>query len=406
MPGPSNASATTLQQVETQHADMVHDVQLDFYGKRLATCSSDQTVKIFDIDGADDGPASGQGQQQQQQGAGAGVGAGGMSGGGGGGQHTLVDTLRFHTGPVWCVAWGHPKFGSILASASYDGKVAIWREVAGGAGGAQGAGQQGAGAGFQPAATGTQTGRWERIKEHSLHGASVNSISWSPHELGPILACASSDGKISVLSFNNDGTWDASLFAAHNIGVNSISWAPAIIPSSLISPSTNGSGNAQGNSSAVQQQSHPNSSSASPYVKKFATGGCDNLVKIWAYNGESQTWAVEETLEGHSDWVRDVAFAPGVGLPRTYLASCGQDRTVLIWTQDAPGQAWNKKALDPAPYLSGGTATEGKFPDTVWRVSWSVTGNVLAVAAGDGKVSMWKESLKGGEWECVSEVTA
>lgn len=209
----------------------------------------------------------------------------------------------------------------------------------------------------------------------------------------------------------DDGTWDASLFAAHNIGVNSISWAPAIIPSSLISPSTNGSGNAgsgtaQGNPSAAQQQSHPNSSGASPYVKKFATGGCDNLVKIWAYNGESQTWAVEETLEGHSDWVRDVAFAPGVGLPRTYLASCGQDRTVLIWTQDAPGQAWNKKALDPAPYLSGGTATEGKFPDTVWRVSWSVTGNVLAVAAGDGKVSLWKEALKGGEWECVSEVTA
>lgn len=145
---------------------MVHDVQLDFYGKRLATCSSDQTVKIFDIDGGDEGPGSGQQQQQQQQGGGA----GGVSGAGG--QHTLVDTLRFHTGPVWCVAWGHPKFGSILASASYDGKVAIWREVAGGAGGAQGSGQQSGGAGFQPASTGTQTGRWERIKEHSLHGAS------------------------------------------------------------------------------------------------------------------------------------------------------------------------------------------------------------------------------------------
>lgn len=30
----------------------------------------------------------------------------------------------------------------------------------------------------------------------------VNSISWAPYELGPILACASSDGKISVLKFN------------------------------------------------------------------------------------------------------------------------------------------------------------------------------------------------------------
>lgn len=31
----------------------------------------------------------------------------------------------------------------------------------------------------------------------------------------------------------------------------------------------------------------------------------------------------------------------------------------------------------------------------VWRVSWSVSGNVLAVSSGDGKVSLWKENLKG-----------
>lgn len=29
---------------ETGHLDMVHDAQLDYYGKRLATCSSDRSV--------------------------------------------------------------------------------------------------------------------------------------------------------------------------------------------------------------------------------------------------------------------------------------------------------------------------------------------------------------------------
>ena len=29
-------------------------------------------------------------------------------------------------------------------------------------------------------------------------------------------------------------------------------------------------------------------------------------------------------MEGHTDWVRDVAWAPNVGLPRTYLASASQ----------------------------------------------------------------------------------
>jgi protein transport protein SEC13 len=53
-----------------------------------------------------------------------------------------------HSGPVWQVAWAHPKFGHILASCSYDGKVIIWKEQ-------------------QPASAG-----WAKIKEHSLHTAS------------------------------------------------------------------------------------------------------------------------------------------------------------------------------------------------------------------------------------------
>ncbi|CAG8796258.1 9101_t:CDS:2, partial [Gigaspora rosea] len=27
-----------------------HDAQLDYYGKKLATCSSDRSIKIFEID--------------------------------------------------------------------------------------------------------------------------------------------------------------------------------------------------------------------------------------------------------------------------------------------------------------------------------------------------------------------
>lgn len=28
-----------------------HDAQLDYYGRRLATCSSDKTIKIFEVEG-------------------------------------------------------------------------------------------------------------------------------------------------------------------------------------------------------------------------------------------------------------------------------------------------------------------------------------------------------------------
>jgi WD40 repeat protein len=31
-----------------KHDDYVHDVQFDYFGKRIATCSSDQLVKIWE----------------------------------------------------------------------------------------------------------------------------------------------------------------------------------------------------------------------------------------------------------------------------------------------------------------------------------------------------------------------
>jgi protein transport protein SEC13 len=35
---------------EGTHADIwQHDAQLDYYGKRLATCSSDKTIRIFNV---------------------------------------------------------------------------------------------------------------------------------------------------------------------------------------------------------------------------------------------------------------------------------------------------------------------------------------------------------------------
>jgi len=89
----------------------------------------------------------------------------------------------------------------------------------------------------------------------------VNSIAWSPPELGALLACASSDGKVSVLEFKDDGTWDTKIFNAHGMGVNAVSWAPAVAPGSLVST-----------------QPQPGSE-----IRKLATGGCDNLVKIWNF---------------------------------------------------------------------------------------------------------------------------
>jgi hypothetical protein len=33
-----------------------------------------------------------------------------------------------YIGPVWQISWAHPKFGTLLASCSYDGSVIIHKE--------------------------------------------------------------------------------------------------------------------------------------------------------------------------------------------------------------------------------------------------------------------------------------
>ena len=124
--------------------------------------------------------------------------------------------------------------------------------------------------------------------------------------------------------------------------------------------------------------------------RRFVSGGSDCLCRIWDFDAAQKTYNIIATLEGHTDWVRDVAWAPTV-LSKSYIASASQDKTVRIWTSDAnsEGREWACKVLE--------------FEAVVWRVSWSLSGNVLAVSGGDNKVSLWKENLR-GEWECVKEM--
>ncbi|KAF2739842.1 Sec13 protein-like protein [Polyplosphaeria fusca] len=286
------------------HDDMIHDAVLDYYGRRLATCSSDKTIKIFEVEGE---------------------------------QHRLIETLKGHEGAVWCVAWAHPKYGNILASSSYDGRVLIWRE---------------------------QSSTWTQIQSISLHTASVNLVSWAPHEAGCVLGCASSDGKVSVLEFK-DNSWTHQLFEAHGSGVNAVSWAPAVQPGQMLSAGGNGVAAA----------------------RRFVTGGSDCQVKIWEWSAETGAYANATMLPGHTDWVRDVSWSPTV-LSKSYIASASQDKTVRIWTS-SDLREWKSTVLN--------------VEAVAWRVSWSLSGNVLAVSTGDNRVSLWKERLSGG-WECVKTI--
>ena len=45
------APNTVVDLLSIEANDAQHDAVLDYYGRRLATCSSDKTIKIFEVEG-------------------------------------------------------------------------------------------------------------------------------------------------------------------------------------------------------------------------------------------------------------------------------------------------------------------------------------------------------------------
>ena len=61
-----------------------------------------------------------------------------------------------------------------------------------------------------------------------LFSSCVVSVAWAPHDFGLVLACGSSDGAISVLTYSSNNQWEAEkINNAHTIGCNSVGWCPS-----------------------------------------------------------------------------------------------------------------------------------------------------------------------------------
>lgn len=292
-----------------------HDVQLDYYGRRAAAAcgapvqpddnqalpEGDFTVHVWDITD---------------------------------GQQKPIAQLKGHDGPIWKVAWAHPKFGSLLATCGYDMKVIIWKEV---------------------------NGQWAKAYLDTSHSASVNDIEFCPWEHGLRLACASSDGTISVLTYEPmQAQWRRTNFQAHNCGVQTVSWMPV----------------------CSRDAAH-----GLP-IMHLGSGGCDNTVCIWKCDA-SEVWTQETPLlmHGHTDWVRQVAWRPD---GTSTLASGGWDKAVIIWKQEIEGHPWRQLCkIQVAGKVEG--------------IAWSVTGSVLAVSLESGDVSLYRESDDGRTYEEVGK---
>lgn len=168
--------------ISADHKDLIHDVEYDFYGKRLATCSSDQSVKVWDL-----------GEDETWR---------------------CTASWKTHSASVWKVTWAHPVFGSVLATCSFDRTAAIWEELTVADGGAGERNQS----------------HW--VKRTSLVDSrtSVTDVKFAPHHLGLLLATCSKDGIIRIYEAPDImllSQWSPQHELNCKMPLSSLSWNPS-----------------------------------------------------------------------------------------------------------------------------------------------------------------------------------
>ncbi|MER5457047.1 hypothetical protein ABT008_19885 [Micromonospora sp. NPDC002389] len=145
----------------------------------------------------------------------------------------------------------------------------------------------------------------------------------------------------------------------------------------------------------------------SPDGARLAATSRDRLVHLW----DTATWAVHDSLAGHTDDVWGVHWAPD----STRLATASHDRTLVVWDPATGRPALTLRghldlveAVAYSPdgrWIASGSADRtlriwevatgtqhsaiGGQRAAVWSVAWTPDGQQLAFATGDGTVHVW-----------------
>ncbi|KAI5776357.1 WD40-repeat-containing domain protein [Geopyxis carbonaria] len=365
--GKSASTSSTYQHFSTGHEDLVHDVAYDYYGRRMATVSSDQRLKVFDLNDE--------------------------------GEWVISDSFKAHDASINRVIWGPPEHGQIIATCSYDRTVRIWEE--------------------QEMEAKSTPNRWKRQFQMTPETrTAIHSIAFPPTfvstsstSTGLKLAFISSDGSLYTYECREpqDLTHWIAVDVIHVLPTpppreSEISFCLAFCPSrwggeqlvvgamdTVCVYRRNATGKFRaaeelgGHRALVRDVAWAVSMGRSYHL--VATACKDGHVRIFKLSGKS---IVTRPVTGRSE--------PGgrAGLSRGLI---GADEILpgpvgAASAEDEVADRWDVQMV----------ADFGDHKAEVWKVSWNATGTILSSNGDDGKIRLWKMAIN-GEFQLLSVIS-
>ena len=344
--------------------DYLHDVCYDWYGDRLATCSSDQRIRIFQrvpppapppSASAASAPATPIASSSSSASASSSSPSSLFP-------YTCVAELRGHNGSIHRLSFCHPEYGTLLASCSTDRTVLIHEERKdASAASSPPSASASAASPSVPARSGYSWKARARLTDSSV---SVVDCEFAPAHLGLLLATLGLDGKLRVyesrdlMNLSHWGLQDdfhtaEAAALTGPVQCAALSWNP------------------------------------SPFDPPMLAVACNSSVKLFeSERGAAQLkWRPLMAWTDSDDAINDVAWAPNIGRSYHLIASAGKDGAVRVYTL-----RWEEKAAGGG----GGAWTHAcvgvlkGHNQQVWRVSWNSTGSMLASTGDDGCTRVWK----------------
>jgi len=339
----------TVQTLETDHEDIIHDVKYNYYGTRLATCSSDQKIKVWDLEVT----ATGTNWKKSAE-------------------------WKAHSGSIWKLSWAPAEFGNILASCSFDRSVLIFEE--------------------EDSAKGKLWLLRATLVDSPLP---VTHLQFAPNHLGLKLATCCVDGRVRIYEANdvvNLTMWTLSHdFQVSKEGCNCLCWNPSPFSPQSIAVATNKTtfeiwefnenqkkwelipledlqSKNEGHKAAINEVSWAPNLGRSFHL--IATASKDKSVCIWRFQ------EIQKTASTPSSLTKDNNSNPATST--TSNNSSSSEREFLLEKE--------MKAMHESE---------------VWHVEWNVVGTVLASSGDDGIVLLWSRDFtedKKNRWKNVSKI--